>query len=96
MLGMSVSLAVRVCVAAYEEGIDLSGAAFLAGASEALTERGLGVATGIVRTRCQVADLADLPLLRTVSVDGLVFDLHHVGGDLDSFVVRLGLPHVLS
>jgi len=37
--GMSMSLAVRVCVAAYEEGIDLSGVAFLGGGEPATPAR---------------------------------------------------------
>jgi hypothetical protein len=37
--GMSMSLAVRVCVAAYEEGIDLSGVGFLGGGEPATAAR---------------------------------------------------------
>jgi len=50
---------------------------------------------GIARKKCRMEDIADLPLLKRVSVDGVVFDFHTPQWNLESFAVRLGLPFVL-
>ncbi len=50
-LGMSISLSVRVCVAAYEEGLDLSGAVFLAGGEPVTPAR----AAAVSRTGARLA-----------------------------------------
>jgi LacI family transcriptional regulator len=70
------------------------GACLIEGVSEILAETGQRLAMAMVKWHSRAEDIESLPLLRTVSVDGLIFDIHHIEGNLDGVVARLGLPYV--
>jgi DNA-binding LacI/PurR family transcriptional regulator len=51
------------------------GSCLIEGVSEKLAESGQRLAMGMVSWQSRVEEIEDLPLLRTVSVDGLIFDI---------------------
>jgi len=70
------------------------GACLIEGVSETLAKTGQRLAMAMVNWHSPVEEIEDLPLLRTVSVDGLILDLHALKGDQDAVVARLGLPYI--
>ncbi len=70
------------------------GARLIEGLAGALSECGQRLAIGMVKWRATAEEIERLPLLKTLSVDGLILDLAHIRGDLDGVVSRLGLPYV--
>ncbi len=70
------------------------GACLIEGVSETLARTGQRLAMAMVNWHSRVEEIEDLPLLRTVSVDGLILDIHALEGDQDAVVARLGLPYI--
>jgi DNA-binding LacI/PurR family transcriptional regulator len=70
------------------------GARLIEGLAGQLSDCGQRLAIGMVKWRATVEEIEQLPLLKTLSVDGLILDLAHIRGDLDAAVSRLGLPYV--
>ncbi len=70
------------------------GSRLIEGLSEVLTDKGMKLAMSTVRWHAPVSEIEGLPLLKTVSIDGLILDIAQIRGDLDLLVARLGLPHV--
>ena len=70
------------------------GARLMEGISQALTENGLKLAMGAVSWSSRAEEIERLPLLSTVSVDGLILDVAQISGDVDAVVAKLGLPYV--
>lgn len=104
MTGYKPSLAARMLVKQKHETIGLIfekehvktyyGACLIEGISEALVETGQRLAMAMVRWNSRVEEIDSLPLLQTVSVDGLILDVHVLAGDYDALVSRLGLPYI--
>ncbi len=70
------------------------GAALIEGLTERLSESGRRLALGMVPWQSPAERLLDLPMLKTLSVDGLILDLAQIQGDIDAVVARLGVPYV--
>jgi DNA-binding LacI/PurR family transcriptional regulator len=70
------------------------GSCLIEGVSESLAENGQRLAMAMVKWHSRVEEIETLPLLRTVSVDGLILDIHALIGDQDAVVARLGLPYI--
>jgi LacI family transcriptional regulator len=104
MTGYRPSLAARMLVRQKHETIGLIfekehvktyyGACLIEGVSERLAETGQRLAMSMVKWHSRVEEIENLPLLQTVSVDGLILDLHIVHGDYDPVMARLGLPYI--
>jgi LacI family transcriptional regulator len=70
------------------------GACLIEGVSETLAETGQRLAMAMVKWHSRVEEIENLPLLQTVSVDGLILDVHVLTGDYDAVVARLGMPYI--
>jgi LacI family transcriptional regulator len=70
------------------------GSCLIEGVSETLAETGQRLAMAMVKWHSGVEEVENLPLLQTVSVDGLILDLHIMTGDYDAMVARLGMPYI--
>jgi len=70
------------------------GTRLVEGISECLTDKGMKLAMSTVPWYASTAEIEELPLLRSLSVDGLILDVAQIRGDLDQLVARLGLPYV--
>jgi DNA-binding LacI/PurR family transcriptional regulator len=70
------------------------GSCLIEGVSETLAATGQRLAMAMVNWHSRVEEIENLPLLRTVSVDGLILDIHALEGDQDAVVARLGLPYI--
>lgn len=70
------------------------GAALIEGLTERLSESGRRLALGMVPWQSPAESIEELPMLRTLSVDGLILDLALIRGDIDTVVARLGIPYV--
>jgi LacI family transcriptional regulator len=104
MTGYKPSSAARMLVRQKSETIGLVitkehfssfyGAQLIDGLLENLTDKGLKLAMSTVSCSAPVAEIDKLPILKSLSVDGLIFDLVQVSGDLDLLIARLGLPYI--
>jgi DNA-binding LacI/PurR family transcriptional regulator len=70
------------------------GAPLIEGVCEKLSETGHRLAMGMVPWGAQASEIEKLPLLRTLSVDGMILDVAKISGDIDAVMARLNLPHV--
>lgn len=68
------------------------GTQLIDGLLETLTERGLKLAMSTLPCSADAEAIEQLPILRSLSVDGLIFDLIQLSGDMDRVIGRLGLP----
>jgi LacI family transcriptional regulator len=104
MTGYRPSLAAQILARQKHETIGLVferehvktyyGACLIEGVSEKLAESGQRLAMGMIPWQSQAEEIEKLPLLRSVSVDGLILDINHIEGDWDSVAARLGLPYI--
>jgi DNA-binding LacI/PurR family transcriptional regulator len=105
MTGYKPSSAARMLVRQKSETIGLVitkehfssfyGTQLIDGLLETLTAKGLKLAMSTIPCAASVEDIDNLPILKSISVDGLIFDLVQVTGDLDQLIARLGLPYIL-
>lgn len=70
------------------------GTQLIDGLLETLTNKGLKLAMSTIPSSAPIEEFDKLPILKSLSVDGLIFDLVQVGGDLDLLIARLGLPYI--
>lgn len=78
-----------------EHSISYYGAPFIEGVSIKLSELGQKLAVCSVHAHSQIEDLVDLPMLKTVAVDGLILDVHTLLGDFEALLSKLRIPYVL-
>jgi len=72
----------------------LYGARLIEGICDRFAETGHRLAVGMMHWKSPAESIEELPLLSTVSVDGLILDLAQIRGDIDAVVSRLGVPYV--
>jgi DNA-binding LacI/PurR family transcriptional regulator len=70
------------------------GARLIDGVAERLSETGHRLAMGMVSWRSTAEEVENLPMLRTLSVDGLIVDTAQIRGDIDAVLARIGVPYV--
>lgn len=79
-------------VSEIELGMSYYGASLVEGISLALTDTGQKLAVSSVHAYSSVDVIRDLPLLKSVSVDGLILDVHSLLGSFEEILAELGVP----
>lgn len=76
------------------ESMSSYGSTLVQGISKSLTEKGYRLAISAVHWGSTAESIQNLPLFRTASIDGIIFDAHRLEGNLDSLVANLGISAV--